>query len=560
MIRDIRTAGWAVCLALSLVLTACGGGGGGGGGSPPAPTGTPSTGGGTPPSGGQPSGGGTPSSGGGTPPAGGGGATGISQEAYIKASNTGRADRFGWAIALSSDGNTLAVSAVGESSGATGIDGDQADNSLMDAGAVYVFVRSGATWVQQAYIKASNPDANDQFGTSVALSADGNTLAVGAFGEASAASGIDGNQADNTAAPNAGAVYMFVRTGTTWTQQAYIKASNPRPGAGFGVSVALSADGNTLAVGADGESSAATGINGNQADFSARNAGAAYVFVRNGTTWTQQAYVKASNTGLNDLFGLALALSADGNTLAVGAAGEASVAFGINGPQADNSLPDAGAVYVFVRSGAIWSQQAYIKGSNTGAGDAFGVRVSLSGDGNTLAVGAQREDSPATGIDGNQFDDTATDAGAVYLFVRSGATWSQQAYVKASNTGATNSPAGEAFGSSVALSHDGNLLAVGAGFESGAATGIGGDQTGDSLFSGAVYLFARANTTWTQQAYVKASNTVPNAFFGGAVALYGAGSVLAVGALGEPGAATGINGDQSVDVNFGLAGAIYVFR
>jgi hypothetical protein len=490
MIRDIRTAGWAVCLALSLVLTACGGGGGGGGGSPPAPTGTPSTGGGTPPSGGQPSGGGTPSSGGGTPPAGGGGATGISQEAYIKASNTGRADRFGWAIALSSDGNTLAVSAVGESSGATGIDGDQADNSLMDAGAVYVFVRSGATWVQQAYIKASNPDANDQFGTSVALSADGNTLAVGA----------------------------------------------------------------------DGESSAATGINGNQADFSARNAGAAYVFVRNGTTWTQQAYVKASNTGLNDLFGLALALSADGNTLAVGAAGEASVAFGINGPQADNSLPDAGAVYVFVRSGAIWSQQAYIKGSNTGAGDAFGVRVSLSGDGNTLAVGAQREDSPATGIDGNQFDDTATDAGAVYLFVRSGATWSQQAYVKASNTGATNSPAGEAFGSSVALSHDGKLLAVGAGFESGAATGIGGDQTGDSLFSGAVYLFARANTTWTQQAYVKASNTVPNAFFGGAVALNGAGSVLAVGALGEPGAATGINGDQSVDVNFGLAGAIYVFR
>jgi hypothetical protein len=184
----------------------------------------------------------------------------------------------------------------------------------------------------------------------------------------------------------------------------------------------------------------------------------------------------------------------------------------------------------------------------------------LSGDGNTLAVGAQREDSPATGIDGNQFDDTATDAGAVYLFVRSGATWSQQAYVKASNTGATNSPAGEAFGSSVALSHDGKLLAVGAGFESGAATGIGGDQTGDSLFSGAVYLFARANTTWTQQAYVKASNTVPNAFFGGAVALNGAGSVLAVGALGEPGAATGINGDQSVDVNFGLAGAIYVFR
>jgi hypothetical protein len=547
MIRSAKIAGWAVCLTLFLALAACGGGGGGGGGSAPAGGGTPSAGDGAPPA--PPSGGGTPSAGGG-----GGGATGISaQEAYVKASNTDKADRFGWAVAFSSDGNTLAISAVGENSGAAG---NQADNTLVEAGAVYVFVRSGASWVQQAYIKASNPDSRDQFGTSIALSADGNTLAVGAQGESSAAMGIGGEQLDNTTL-NAGAVYIFVRSGTTWTQQEYIKASNPHLGGGFGNSVALSADGNTLAVGSWEESSAATGIDGNQAVFTARNSGAAYVFVRAGTTWTQQAYIKASNTGVNDLFGFALALSADGNTLAVGAAGEAS----INGIQANDAAQDAGAVYVFVRSGATWTQQAYIKSSNTGAGDIFGASVLLSADGNTLAVGAPREDSPATGIDGDQVNDTADGAGAVYVFVRSVATWSQQAYVKASNTGATDtSGAGEAFGAAVALSQDGNLLAVGAPQESGTATGIGGAQSGASLFSGAVYVFGRANTAWAQQAYIKASNTVPGAFFGSGVAWNGAGSALAVGALGEPSAGTGINGDQSVNVNFGLAGAVYIFR
>jgi hypothetical protein len=129
----------------------------------------------------------------------------------------------------------------------------------------------------------------------VAVSVDGNTLAVGAPNEASAATGIDGNEADNSASM-AGAVYVFTRAGTTWSQQAYIKASNTRSGALFGVAVALSADGSTLAVGSRLESSAATGINGNEADTSATGAGAVYVYIRAGTTWSQQAYVKASNT------------------------------------------------------------------------------------------------------------------------------------------------------------------------------------------------------------------------------------------------------------------------
>ena len=139
-----------------------------------------------------------------------------------------------------------------------------------------MFTRSVAAWTQQAYVKASNTGAGDQFGSSVSLSGDGDILAVGAIGESSAATGIGGNQADNTA-PDAGAVYAFTRSVTTWTQQAYVKASNTGSGDRFGTSAALSSDGTTLAVGATGEDSSATGIGGNQADNSAAGAGAVYV-------------------------------------------------------------------------------------------------------------------------------------------------------------------------------------------------------------------------------------------------------------------------------------------
>jgi len=476
----------------------------------------------------------------------------VSVLAYLKSSNTGGGDYFGYSVALSSDGSTLAVGAYEENSAATGIGGNQTDNSAISAGAVYVFTRSGTTWSQQAYLKASNTGASDEFGRSVALSSDGSTLAVGAAGEDSAATGIGGNQTDNSAG-NSGAVYMFTRSGTTWSQQAYVKASNTGVGDGFGFSVALSAAGSTLAVGASGESSAATGIGGDEADNSAGAAGAVYVFTRSGTTWSQQAYVKASNTGSFDQFGRSLALSADGSTLAVGANGESSAATGIGGNQADNSAGSAGAVYLFTRSGTTWTQQAYVKASNTGANDFFGYSVALSADGSTLAVGAFQETSAATGIGGNQADNSALSAGAVYIFTRSGTMWSQQAYVKASNTGT-----GDRFGTSIALSADGSTLAVGADGESSAATGIGGNQTDNSApYAGAVYVFTRSSTTWSQQTYVKASNTGLYAQFGESVAL-SAPRTLAVGAPFESSAATGIGGNQA-DNSATYAGAVYVF-
>jgi hypothetical protein len=165
-------------------------------------------------------------------------------------------------------------------------------------------------------------------------------------------------------------------------------------------------------VGAYGEDSHATGVDGDGGDNSYTDSGAAYVFVRSGTTWSQQAYLKASNTWAYDGFGEAVSVS--GNKLVVGASAEDSNATGVDGNQLNDLDPDSGTAYVFVRNGSTWSQAAYLKASNTGTGDQFGVAVGISGD--TLVVGAQGEDSNATGVDGNQTDDSAGESGAAYVF------------------------------------------------------------------------------------------------------------------------------------------------
>jgi predicted enzyme related to lactoylglutathione lyase len=458
---------------------------------------------------------------------------------YAKASNPEGWDEFGSSVSLSSDGNTLAVGAYDEDSNAKGIGGDENNNSTASAGAVYVFSRSGTTWIQQAYVKASNTGASDRFGSSVSLSSDGNTLAVGAPYEKSNARGIGGDEVDNLA-PNAGAAYVFSRSDTEWTQQAYVKASNTDKSDYFGSSVSLSSDGNTLAVGAPYEDSNATGIGGdenNNSVYPAGETGAVYVFSRSDIEWTQQAYVKASNPGRYDGFGRSLSLSGDGNTLAVAASQEQSNATGIGGYEDDNSVFEAGAVYVFSRSSDTeWTQQAYVKASNTNANDTFGKSLSLSSDGNTLAVGAWREGSNATGINGDEDDNSLSSemppvgAGAVYVFSRSDIDWTQQAYVKASNPGLY-----DWFGSSVSLSSDGNTLAVGAQGEGSNATGIGGDEDDNSAqYAGAVYVFSRSSDTeWTQQAYVKATNTGSYDKFGFSVSLSSDGKTLAVGAPDE---------------------------
>ena len=486
----------------------------------------------------------------------------VVQQAYLKASNTGATDRFANSVAIS--GDTVVLGTDQEDSNATGINGDQSNNTAANAGAAYVFVRSGGVWTQQAYLKASNTGAGDAFGVSVAIQ--GDTLVVGADREDSDATGVnatlgtggctDGDAAcqpgtqSNNALTNAGAAYVFVRTGSTWTQQSYLKASNTGVNDAFGTSLTITGD--TIVVGAPFEGSTATGINGSENDDCAPNAGAAYVFVRTAGTWSQQAYLKASNTGAVDIFGISVAIS--GETLVVGAWGEASNTTGVNGNETDDSSPGAGAAYVFVRSGTTWSQQAYLKASNAEGGDNFGFSVAISGD--TVVVGARQEGSNATGVNGSQTSNDLPGSGAAYVFLRASGVWSQQAYLKPSNP-----DSGDNFGYSVAI--DGDTVLIAARYEASDNTGInaprgtgtcmpanaacepGTQANNAAVESGALYLFQRISGNWNQQAYIKASNTGTGDRLR-VVAL--SGNTILAGAWGEDSNATGVNAPSGTGV------------
>ncbi len=386
-----------------------------------------------------------------------------------------------------------------------------------DEGAAYVFVRSGSDWSLQDRLEASNGEIGDRFGTSVAIS--GDTVVVGAVWEDS-----DGSSEDNEAADGAGAAYVFVRSGTAWSQQGYLKASNAGEGDEFGISVAISGD--TVVVGANREDSDATGGDNN----GATHAGAAYVFVRSGTDWTPQGRLKATNAEEYDLFGTSVAIS--GETLVVGA----YVEDGDGSDEENNSALGAGAAYVFVRSESAWTQQAYLKASIPEAGDQFGYSVAISGD--TLVVGASGEDGDGSDEENN----SALGAGAAYVFVRSGSAWSQQDYLKASNA-----EADDLFGYSVAIS--GETVVVGALGEDGNGSGEADDSAEDA---GAAYVFVRSGSAWTLQDYLKASNAEAGDNFGYSVAI--SGETVVVGAHLEDG-----DGSGETDNSTAGAGAAYVF-
>ena len=410
-------------------------------------------------------------------------------------------------------------------------------------------------------LQASNPDSGDLFGYSVDLSGDGNTLAVGAYDEHGSSTGVNGAQNNNSG--DSGAVYLYRRMGGAWSQQAYIKASNSSFNDQFGFSVSLNDDGNILAVGANLEDGPATGVNGTQNDGTYES-GAVYVFRFSSSTWSQQAYIKASNTGTNDQFGYAVAISGDGNTLAVGARSEGSSSRGINNIQTDNRAGiESGAAYLFRFDGGMWSQQAYIKASNSYNSDRFGHSVSLNKDGNTLTVGAYREDSIGSGVNGDQTTRAPVgnfEAGAVYLFRFSTASsvWSQQAYIKALNVFETAQ-----FGWSVDLNDDGNTLAVGANQDPSNSTGVNGAQNEvrrSRIGAAYIFRFNKAANTWSQQAFIKASNAGQIDFFGTSVSISGDGNALVVGAFGEAGSATGVEGINDIYNPILDSGAAYVFE
>lgn len=432
---------------------------------------------------------------------------------------------------------------------------------------------------QQAYFKAGNPGSSDFFGHSVAIS--GNTVVVGAYGEDSDTKGV--NSIPNENSLDSGAAYVFVQSEGSWVQQAYLKSSRSAADDNFGYSVAISGD--TVVVGTHED------VNGVPRD----TFGTAYVFVRTGNAWSEQAFLQASNLGADDHFGASVAIS--GDTVVVGAFQEDSSSQGVNSIPTD-SAPDSGAAYVFVRLGNAWTQQAYLKAANSGADDLFGYSVAIQT--NTIVVGAPGENSDTDGV--NSIPNVgAGNAGAAYVFVRAGNTWTQQAYLKSNNslandtfgdsvaisldtlvvgasgegftsgaayvfnrTGITwsqqallkagNPGAGDRFGFSVAIAND--MVVVGAPFEGSDTQGVNTIPNDNASSSGAAYVFVRADNTWTPQAFLKSSNSQSFHLFGHSVAAIG--NFVVVGAPFENSGSSGVNSTPNDELF--RAGASYIFN
>ena len=510
----------------------------------------------------------------------------IAATGYFKAPDASAGDWFGLPVALSGDGRTLAVGAQGEDSSATGVlssdrpgwESALAGGGGENSGAVYVHRRADSgRWTLDAVAKAPRPGVDDWFGQALALSGDGRTLAVGAEGEDSSATGVahpsdtrwDAALASD-GAEDSGAVYIHRRADSgRWALAALVKAPWVDVHDWFGHAVALSADGRTLAVGAPLEDSSATGVahpsdarwDAALANGGAPNSGGVYAYLQDSSgRWTAKAFVKAPATGIRDRFGSAVALSADGRSLAVGAPLEDSSATGVfssdrpgwESALASDGTEDSGAVYVHRRadSGG-WALEAFVKAPAGGAGDSFGSAVALSADGRSLAVGAPREDSSATGVahpsdarwDAALASGDAKNSGAAYVHRRADpGGWALEALVKA-----PVASAGDRFGSRVALSGDGRTLAANERLESSSAAGVfapGGpgyrDAVGDgsTVSSGAAHVYRRSSAgRWVAGNFVKAPRPGLVDSFGSSIALSADGRTLAVGAALEDGGA-----------------------
>ena len=411
---------------------------------------------------------------------------------------------FGATIAMSADGSTLAIGTPNDDSGALGVHSTPpADASDENNGAVYIFVRGGTgSWTPQAYLKPSFRTGYVQFGKSVALSADGSQLAVGApyYSPASSPPGGD--------VSNIGFVETFARSGTTWSFQANLRPAIVMNAQYFGWKVALSGDGATL-------------ISPSSLD------GALFVFTKVGDTWTQQPNITAPDALNGDVV-----LSTDGTLLAVVAGGA-----GPCGPPPYGAC--AGRIYTFKLTAGAWSQETSFQLTNPMVEQPLQGNIGMSGDGSEIAAG----------VDTGYVNGFST--GKVALFARTGSAWTQETTLPASNTGG-------AIGG-IAFSADGTRLALGAAGDRSCSRGYGGDPTDTGCMgAGAVYELTRTGTAWSE-VYIKAPNTDAGDNFGTAVALSADGATLAVGAYAEQSRATGVNGDQS-DNTGQIQGAVYVFE
>ena len=378
------------------------------------------------------------------PGGGGGGGITLGQPTELTAGDANSAANFGASVALSSDGNTALIAAPT----ATNV-------TSFTGGVAYVFIRSGSTWTQQAELAVN---VGGGFGSAVALSSDGSTALIGASGANS----------------KTGAAYVFGRSGTTWSQRAVLSAWDAVIGDGFGGAVALSSDGSTALIGAYAKNN---------------SAGAAYVFVGSGSIWIQQPELTATDATHGDKFGASVALSGDGNTALIGA-------------YAKNN--NAGAAYLLGRSGATWNQQAELTAADGAPFAYFGSSVALNSNGATALIGAPGGAGPHG-------------SGAAYVFVPFFG-WYQAAELVPSD--GTN---GNSFGGSVALSNDGKTALIGAPHASSGAT----------YATGAAYSFQGSWSSWGQGRKITAADGAHYDGFGSSVALTGDGNTYLSGAPGK---------------------------
>jgi IPT/TIG domain/FG-GAP repeat len=371
------------------------------------------------------------------------------QQAKLQGSGEVGNGRFARSVALSAYGNTALIGGPRDSG---------------NRGTVWVFTRSGSTWTQQAKLESGEngkQSAHLYFGRGVALSADGNTVLIG----------------DRGSRRNIGAAWVFTRSGSTWTQRAKLEGSGEIGAARFGSPVSLSADGGTALIGGYADDG---------------RVGAAWVFTGSGSTWTQQAKLEGGGELGRGQFGRSVALSGDGDSALIG------------GFTDHHKL---GAAWIFTRSGSTWTQQTKLQaGGELGRGE-FGRSVALSGDGGTALIGG--------------FTDNGA-VGAAWVFTGSGSTWTQQTELE----GGGEAGSGE-FGHGAALSADGNTALIGGSTDEGGL--------------GAAWIFTRANGLWTQQGSKLAiGKESAVAGFGWSVALSAEGSTALIGGFatgGDVGAA-----------------------
>jgi hypothetical protein len=346
------------------------------------------------------------------------------------------------------------------------------DDGGIDTGAAYVFVDTGSSWGEVAKLKASDSSPYDYFGHAAAL--DGDTAVIGAYHKSGAGT-------------FSGAAYVFVRTGTTWSEEAKLLPADPAAHDWFGWSVAI--EGDTALVSAPYDDDGFT-----------PDVGSVYVFVRDGTTWTEEVKLRASDAAAGDYFGYALSLEPD--MALIGAHGD------------DDAGNDSGSAYVFSRTGTSWAQDVRLAAADAAAGNQFGWSVSLSDD--TALIGAPTDD-PASLID----------SGSAYIFTTTGTSWTEEAKILPGD-----GEDDERFGSAVALDDDTAII-------SAPGTGL---VTSDP---GAAYFFERVRTRWSEAGKVSGSDTELGDAFGQVVSIDGRTALI------------GAPEDDHGGVN--LAGSAYVF-